>query len=1071
MKPTYPVDLAARASNLSERIQVVSGLGPPAAEPLAAFDGWRIERLAAKLAAKFDAETSPRPGRTRHTEQSLGEVLRAYRRHELGLTDPDGPLGRMLAGLHAEWLPVYREALDGYDASGVASVTADWREDDVYYGRFAIACEPFLLLLGRRLAQAIDGGAASGVRVAPRLVRDFQVYLLDQFELALAWAVETDAKVHCRSHGIDPASATRDDYRAYLDKTFADAAAHHRFHLEFPLLGRWLAQATGQLAAHGAQMVERIRDDAAALSERFFGRPVAEVRTARLGRSDHHAGGRSVAIVEVGLADGARESVVYKPRGLGGEAGLQRLLARLRDDGVLGYAERAVLPRDGYGFEALIPPGRNRVATREEAEHVYAELGGYLAIFYVLGGGDLHFENVLVADGHAFICDCETVLGALPKGHPRPSGTLMDSVFKTGLIEWPRGGAAPEGGMRLSGYTGGGGYEIPMPVPAIDRAQSFASSVTYREGVRVEPGAANRVFVGDELTHAEDFAAAIGSGFDRVYEWFRRRPDEAVECVSQAFAGSSVRFINWSTQVYAQLLAAARHPRCLLEPLEADLLINTVRTFPRKWDQDAALPEWELVSMWRQDVPLFTVEAGGTALVHDHASAVQAELETSPLEYAASRIRGLSERNRAQQRQYIAAGLAGADVTSADFAATCVERAAGLGELLCAMLREPDAPAPWTSFLITGEGRDEVDIEGDLYNGSGGIALFLAYLDALDPRPEFRAAARRALAHAVVTVDRRRIGAFTGLGGMIYLLTHLYRLWEEPALLDHALELSDELSGRIERDAQLDVFHGAAGLIPVLIGLAGAADGQGLEQAHRCAEHLLRRAEADGDTLSWPGSDMGAAGANLTGLSHGAGGVGWALIALGRLTDRPEYVSAGRRAFAYEARHFDQSAQDWYDLREFPGGTLWQGRHYANAWCNGASGIGLSRIASWALLGRDDDALLTEARQALTATMRNYPRLMNDSLCHGRSGNAELFLRFALLADEPAFRLEANVQVQAQWRNLEDAPPMSTSGFFPGLMLGLSGFGMHFLRLADPERVPSALLLDAPPPAPIRRVN
>jgi lantibiotic modifying enzyme len=92
---------------------------------------------------------------------------------------------------------------------------------------------------------------------------------------------------------------------------------------------------------------------------------------------------------------------------------------------------------------------------------------------------------------------------------------------------------------------------------------------------------------------------------------------------------------------------------------------------------------------------------------------------------------------------------------------------------------------------------------------------------------------------------------------------------------------------------------------------------------------------------------------------------------------------------------------------------------------------------------------------------------MNDTLCHGRTGNAELFLRFAVLRDEPAFRLEANVQVQEQWRHLDDAEHgAGDSGFFPGLMLGLSGFGMHFLRLARPDRVPSVLLLD---PAPSRQ--
>ena len=47
------------------------------------------------------------------------------------------------------------------------------------------------------------------------------------------------------------------------------------------------------------------------------------------------------------------------------------------------------------------------------------------------------------------------------------------------------------------------------------------------------------------------------------------------------------------------------------------------------------------------------------------------------------------------------------------------------------------------------------------------------------------------------------------------------------------------------------------------------------------------------------------------------------------------------------------------------------GRHFSNAWCNGSAGIGLSRIASWALLGGTDDQLLREAHLALAATLRN----------------------------------------------------------------------------------------------------
>ncbi|MEV4257554.1 type 2 lanthipeptide synthetase LanM family protein, partial [Spirillospora sp. NPDC049652] len=700
------------------------------------------------------------------------------------------------------------------------------------------------------------------------------------------------------------------------------------------------------------------------------------------------------------------------------------------------------------------------VADRAGAAAVHAELGGYLAMFYVLGGGDLHFENILVADGHAFICDGETVLGAVPGDRPDGTGTVMDSVFRTGLIEWPSG-RAEESSMRLSGYAGGGAYEMPTSVPQVDEGgPSFAASVRHVSGVRVDPGAGNRVFVDGEITHAEDFVEDVGAGFDAVYQWFARGGEEAVRTVRELFTGSRVRFINWSTQIYSQLLLAARHPRCLMDPIEVDLLIDTVRTFPRVWDHELACPDREARSMWRMDIPLFDTPAEEARMTHDHGPAVPLRLAAAPLDVAADRIRSLTEENRRRQRQYIAAGLSGGDVTSSDFAATCVEQAEAVALRLCAEARATGSP--WTSYVVTRDGHEEVDIEAELYNGTAGIALFLGYMNELSPRPEFERAARLALAHASEHTDPQWIGAFPGTGGLIYTLLHLHRLWDERDLLDRAVALADGLAPAIEQDERLDVYFGVAGLIPVLLALAEATGGHGADLADRCAEHLLKRANSDGDALSWPGDEGGAALADLTGFAHGSGGIGWALALAGERLGRDAYVDAAHRAFAYEDRHFDELVQDWYDLRSSPGGPIWNGRHFANAWCNGASGIGLGRLATWDTLGRTDDDLLQGAQRGLTATVRNFPRLMNDSLCHGRSGNAELLLRHALLRAEPAFRVEANLHAQNQWRNLAEARPGPESGFFPGLMLGMAGFGLHFLRLARPERIPSVLLLDPP---------
>jgi lantibiotic modifying enzyme len=308
------------------------------------------------------------------------------------------------------------------------------------------------------------------------------------------------------------------------------------------------------------------------------------------------------------------------------------------------------------------------------------------------------------------------------------------------------------------------------------------------------------------------------------------------------------------------------------------------------------------------------------------------------------------------------------------------------------------------------------------------------------------------------------------LAGLVYVATHLSRLWGDLRLLDRAAELGRKVCRQVPHDHDYDVLSGAAGVIPVMIGLSQVLGGEGLECAHRCARHLVEHAVPGPQGLSWPLSSPGDGIANLTGFAHGAGGIGWALILLGSLTGREDYLDVGRQAFAYENHHFDDEERDWYDLRASVVERSRGRRHFANVWCNGSAGIGLSRIASWAALGRSDEKILRDAHLALGATLRSFRAVRNDSLCHGRCGNAELLLRFARLRGEPAYELEAGVQVQATWQSLEKeqalVPGAATEPLVPSMMLGLAGYGLHFLRLGHPDLVPSPLMLD-PVPDPV----
>lgn len=1081
MNEPFPYDIAARAAGLAERAEIVGRIGEqeePAGggdlQPveLAPFDTWRIGKVARMLGGAFaDDLFAEAPARADRRDE-YARLLTAYRRWELGLGELDDATHGLLDAVHSSWLPTYRCALESFEAGGRDRAPgASWRLLQTYHDRLAVVAEPFLLVLGDEIQAArreVNRDAGTPV-VAESFIEGWYTHLLDRFELMLAWALEADKNVYCAMRGIAKESATRQDFLEYLDHTFASAETYHAFYLRFPTLGRWLAHVTRLTCDNASRLIRRLAADASEISGVLFDDRRLSFTSVEAGKGDCHAGGQTVCRVGVELAGSTPAALMYKPRSLQPDLAVQRLGAVLREARVMDLPVRGMVLKQGYGYEELVPPGRNHVASSREAEQVFEELGGYLGIFHVLGGGDLHFENLLVADGRAHVCDCETVLGIRPLGQVAPLETVLDSVYSTGLLEWPRGD--PEAGrtLKVSGYGGGEPYALPFPTPRIDdRKGSMAMGVRHRTGVVVDADSANRVWLGGRLLPPEEYRSSIVKGFEAVHRWFEDHGHVAARLIEELFENVPVRFVNWATQVYSHLLLSLRHPKCLVDPLEVDAAINRLLRHRRSWDHDGVLAEREAVSLWRLDVPLFSAVASRAELVHDHHVTVLLPLAASPLEDVVERVRRLSAGNRRKQVRYIAASLPVAGDDNPDLVDSCLDHATKVGRKLCSLMQGDSHAAPWRSYRLTEDGPAYVDVTADLYDGTAGIALFLGYLDAFTPDRQFRAAAERAMAYALAHRPPR-IGAFDGLAGLVYTATHLSRLWGDSRLLDQAVEMAGEVCGRLVEDRRHDVLSGAAGIIPVMLGLYQVAPGEGLDCAHRCARRLLAYAERGPAGLSWPLSNPADGNASLTGFAHGSGGVGWALIALGAVTGREDYVDVGRQAFAYENHHFDEEEKDWYDLRTSIVEASKGRRHFADVWCNGSAGIGLSRIASWAALGRSDERILRDAHLALAATLRSFHGLRNDSLCHGRCGNAEFLLRFARLKGEPAYELEAGIQVQAQWQSFEKEQTlvlgMTTERQVPGLMLGYAGYGLHFLRLGYPDRVPSPLMLDPVPGA------
>jgi lantibiotic modifying enzyme len=429
-----------------------------------------------------------------------------------------------------------------------------------------------------------------------------------------------------------------------------------------------------------------------------------------------------------------------------------------------------------------------------------------------------------------------------------------------------------------------------------------------------------------------------------------------------------------------------------------------------------------------------------------------------------------------------------------DDAGAFLEVADGLGARLAREAIWHGPRCNWTGDVMDFlDGRWQVvhrALPGDVYGGTAGVALFLGRLHAATRERLYARVAQAALEQAAAQLPALPAAAggafYAGALGIAWAMLRVGHLVDAPALAERGWQAVEAIA-RADAGATggLDITSGSAGAIAGLLDLlplaAGdpALQGRLLEAAARHGRRLVDTARRDDRGWHWAPEAAPATEHGLCGLSHGAAGMAWALLALHRATGEPDFAHAGREAMRYERSWFSRDEQNWPDLRSLYDPMLGAqadaaaaqgGRRlvYMSAWCHGAPGIGLARLATHALTG--DAACLDEARAALRTTrvglelsLQQPAWSQNFSLCHGLAGNAELLLDAGrALGDAASLALARRVGASGRALYAQPEAPwpcgVNGGGETPALLLGLAGIGHFYLRLHD-AATPSVLLL------------
>ncbi|MBW4494007.1 MAG: type 2 lantipeptide synthetase LanM family protein [Oscillatoria princeps RMCB-10] len=881
--------------------------------------------------------------------------------------------------------------------------------------------------------------------------------------------------------GQTESTPSKTDGNQFLQHLLGDGLL--AFFQKYPVLGRLVATTIDLWVEATAELLLRLKADMPALQQVYLSvyHSGSENGLGSLGKvaaiqpylSDAHNQNRCV----MALAFESGLKLVYKPKGLGVEVAYTKLLEWCNRHGApLPFKVLKVCDRQTHGWVEYAPhlPCEDEAAS----QRFYQRAGMLLCLSHALRVVDCHKDNLIACGEHLVLADMETVahheakpmaeFTEITEAETAVNRQFWDSVLRTGLL--PRWEFSKDG-------------KLAYDISALGSSEASSNS----------PIAANLPVLNGVALCAGDYLDELVAGFERMYRFLLEQRDAllAEDSPLTAFRQQRVRFIFRPTKVYGIILEKSNAPEFLQDGADRSIALDFFsRAFLSADKKPAAWPilRAELRAVEQLDIPYFGAFADSDALTGGLDKPIEAYFEAPSYSQVQERLRSLSETDLAQQTEIIKGTFyarivrdsnrqVGGTPPTTNFSqinpltgeellreATRIAR-----EIQERAIRGADGSVKWIGFgyVPSADRFQLMPLDDSLYDGNGGIALFLAALDCIGGTGELRDLAlgafqsvRKALRSSDSEVAQRLswqgIGGAAGLGSIIYSMVKTSQFLQEPALLEDALRVANFLApARIAADKVLDITSGTAGaMLGLLVLYSQTGEPAVLEKAAICGEHLCDNlVGAEGKTRAW--KILGEK--QYTGFSHGAAGIAYALLRLYAVTQNRAYLKAACEGIAYERSVFYPAAANWPDLRYIEREGV---PRFMVSWCHGAAGIALARLGGLSVWQTEE--ICEDVEVALQTTCRHSLQGV-DCVCCGNFGRLEALLAGAQKLCRPQLR-EIALQkaawgvARAQKMGGYQFPNLPVSAFSPSFFQGTAGIGYQLLRLAHPDMLPSVLL-------------
>lgn len=845
---------------------------------------------------------------------------------------------------------------------------------------------------------------------------------------------------------------TEQDRYHFIVKSLGERENLTELYKKYMVLTREMCECVNMFVVNIQDIFAHLESNAQLIDEEFHmcSETLTEVK---FDLGDTHQRGKSVLI----LRYLSGKKLVYKPKNLKIVEAYNKLIEYInKDSNLLELPTLRVKAFEDWCLEEFVE--HNACSTREEIARYYYRLGESAAVMYMLRGNDFHMENIVANGEYPYFIDIETLLNNTVEIDYQYQAVrsavnrMGDDVSNTSLLPAQNYIIQNGVGMDLSGMNGSG---QDVPIDILQPVNLNTDNIRFDYKKAKVPAANNLPILEDKAEGCFEYLNEFIAGFRKTCEFFMENRDKLLTDIYPLFLGKTVRVLVRNTRNYGSVIDALKHPRYLKQYLEKEKVLENTWAFGIK-NREICCSEY--LDMRNNDIPVFFTEVGSKDLEDSTGRIYKDYFADSAYHLIVAKLKKLDAKEIERQVQIIKLYTgseekkteAHQEMALEDFLESdetgreiFLQRAENIADMIWeqAMVSEEDDSVSWLHLPYTSQNKLQI-MDGSLYNGLSGIALFYYYLYKITGKERYQKAYKMTLKSTIKMVyGLRDEGVLTGKASLLYLLYKIITEEKDYCYkdeLDRIIKYIDEI---LKPGKAYDWINGYTGILHVMLLIYEEfSDQKDAMLCYKLADMIVEAIkEVDEKKL-------------YGGFAHGVTAVALTMFQAAKVLESDEYEEYGNYLLKIDRSYYDAETGEWLSHDEEDDKMIV--RHH---WCHGAVGIGLSRLEMSGLI---QDSGFDAEIDAICTSLRNSQINKAEILCHGNAGMCDFLLEAYEHKKDKTLLLMAENLLEYAGKNFiagyEENPIKQSMGIFNGL----AGIGYEYLRLASPEIVPSVLILE-----------